>query len=111
MKTFTRNEIINKHGKFIPYFSKSNGSTELEKFKNSFVYNSTDSIYEVTNSKGVKLTCVARFNGSSHQEDNGYFMMVFNDQGELIEDTFPGCMLHDNSLESIEQLLTDFDLY
>lgn len=34
MKTYRRDEIINKHGQYIAYWSKQKGNTELEKFLN-----------------------------------------------------------------------------
>lgn len=37
MNFFRRDDIVNKRGQPIHYFSKSPGSTELEKYKNSYI--------------------------------------------------------------------------
>jgi len=34
MKTYRHDEIENKHGQYIAYWSKQKGNTELEKYKN-----------------------------------------------------------------------------
>ncbi len=109
MKTYSRGEIVNKHGKFIAYFSKSTGSNDLEKFKNSFIYNQNIKEY-VVKVKNDVLSCFVEYNLDTHRENCGYFMKVFNSLGELIEDTFPGYSLYDDSQESVEEVLTDLNL-
>ena len=32
MKTYRKDEIVNKHGQYIAYWSKQPGNTELEKY-------------------------------------------------------------------------------
>ena len=44
---YSRSEIMNKHGKPIYYFSRSRGNTELEKFKNSYIFNKDSKEYTI----------------------------------------------------------------
>lgn len=97
MKLYRRDEIVNKHGKYIAYFSKSSGRTDLEKLKNSFIYNENMKEY-IIKGKNEMLTCIVN---SSHG------MRVFNSLDELIEDVQD---LQDGSKESVEQALFDLDL-
>lgn len=106
---YSRNEIMNKHGKPIYYFSRSAGNTELEKFKNSYIFNKDSKEYNIQ-SKNDTLTCIVDYNDSEHEENCGYFMKVFNSLGELIEDTFPGFELEDDSQISAEEVLQDLGL-
>ena len=109
MKTYSRNEIMNKWGKPIYYFSKSPGNTDLEKFKNSFIYNQNSSEY-IIQSKNDTFTCVVDYNDSENPDNCGYFMKVFNQLGELVEDTFASYELYDDSKESVEEVLVDLGL-
>lgn len=104
MKTFRFDELFNSRGQFIGYFSNSNGETELEKYLNSFVYRNDDTQY-IVNFNGQEYTCIVRYNDSSHYEDCGYYLMVFNSNGELLHDTFPSYKLYDNTIESVNELL------
>lgn len=106
---FGRNEIMNKHGKPIYYFSRSAGNTELEKFKNSSIFNGDSKEYNIQG-KNDTLTCIVDYNDSEHEENCGYFMKVFNSLGELIEDTFPGFELQDDSEISAKEVLQDLGL-
>ena len=56
-----------------------------------------DSKEYIIQGKNDKLTCIVDYNDSEHEENCGYFMKVFNSLGELIEDTFPGFELQDDS--------------
>jgi hypothetical protein len=109
MHLYNKNEIVNKHGKPIYYFSRSKGNTELEKFKNSTIYDKNDSEY-IIQGKNDLLTCIVNYNESEHSENCGYFMKVFNSLGELIEDTFQGLELYDDTKASVEEILIDLDL-
>ena len=106
MKLYNRNEIINKFGKPIYYFSNSIGNTDLEKFKNSFIFNSNITEYKIESDTNM-LSCFVDYNESEHSENCGYFMKVFNETGEMVEDTFPSYELMDNSKESVEEVLSD----
>lgn len=77
MKYYSREEIINKHGKYIPYFSKSEGNTELEKFKNSPLYDSDKYTEYIIDDK---FTCFIYYIASQKI----YGIDVFNELGELI---------------------------
>jgi len=104
MELFSKDEIINKHGKPVYYFSKSIGNTDLEKFKNSYLFN--DKIIEYTiQGKNDIYACFVEYNRSEHRENCGWFMKVFNTAGELIEDTFPKAKLHNKSQKSAEEVL------
>ena len=110
MRLFTKEELFNKHGKGIMHFSNANGNTELEKYKNSFVRSGTDIEYTIQG-KNELLTCIVRYNQTSHGgEDDGYYALVFNSLGELILDSFPGCMLYDETIDSVKEFLGDEDL-
>jgi hypothetical protein len=109
IQLYARNEIKNKHGKAIYYFSKSTGNTELDKFKNSYIFNKDSKEYTIQG-KNDTLTCIVDYNDSEHEENCGHFMKVFNSLGELIEDTFPGFELQDDSQISAEEVLQDLGL-
>lgn len=109
MRLYSKNEIVNKHGKPIYHFSRSVGKTELEKFKNSTIYDKKCEEYIIQGKNDI-LTCIVDYNDSEHSEQCGYYMKVFNSLGELIEDTFPGIELYDNDNQSVRELLSDLDL-
>ena len=94
-----RTEIINRPGNPIYLFSKSNGSNELEKFKNSMFYDSN--IEYKIKGKNDLLTCIVVKDGSRD------YLMVFNSLGELIEYNLD---LYDDSKESVEESLYDRNL-
>lgn len=106
MKTYRLDEIKNKHSKAIYYFSKAEGKTELEKFKNSFIYDKNCKEY-VVEKNGDVLTCFIEYNETSDGSNDGWFVKVFNSNGELIEDSFPGIELEDDSLEALEIFLEE----
>jgi hypothetical protein len=106
MKTFRLDEIVNKHGKHVSYFSKAEGRTDLEKFKNSFIYDKNCKEY-VVEKNGDRLTCFVEYNETSDGSNDGWFAKVFNSNGELIEDSFPGLELEDSSLEALEIFLEE----
>lgn len=109
MKTFTLDEIINKHNQPINHFSKELANTELEKYKNSSFRTKSDKEFTF-NGKNGKLTCIRFYNGSDHKEMTGYYLMVFNDKEELIENTFPSVKLFDKTKDSVEEVLHDLNL-
>lgn len=105
-KLFSLDEIINENGKSIYRFSNNSGKTELEKFKNSSDFSDVYSEYTIG-----KYICLVFFNGSSHKEHSGYFLMVFDsDSGKLVEDTFPAIKLWGTSRECVKEVLGDLNL-
>jgi hypothetical protein len=71
MKTYRFNEIINKHGQYIAYFSSQPGNTDLERCLN-FLGNSKKE--EITDPDGNKLYVVL-------EKD---CFQVFNEIGEKV---------------------------
>lgn len=106
---FRRDDLVNKHGQPIHHFSKCPGSTELEKYKNSYISSKDDIEYQIESKLGL-LTCIVRYNESSHSCDCGYYLLIFNNCGELIEDTFPSISVEDGSKGSVEEILSDLGL-
>ncbi len=105
MKTYRKDEIVNKHGQYIAYYSLAPGNTELEKFKNSPLINSiayTEHILEDDN--GDRLTCMV-----TTKKYKGYHSLTcFNSLGETIFNEEQACQK--NSIEEVEQCLADNDL-
>jgi hypothetical protein len=109
MRLYSKNEIVNKHGKPIYHFSRSVGKTELEKFKNSTIYDKKCEEYTIQGKNDI-LTCIVDYNDSEHSEHCGYYMKVFNSLGELIEDTFPSTELYDSGDQAVKELLIELNL-
>jgi glycosidase len=90
MKTFTINEIKNKHGQFIAYWSKQPGSTELEKYKNFIKIwdthsnkKSSKTEFVITDNDGNDITCFV----DKEEGPNGHILVCFNNLGETILNT------------------------
>jgi hypothetical protein len=108
MRLFTKEELFNKHGKGIMYFSNAKGNTELEKYKNSFVRSGTDIEYTIQG-KNELLTCIVRYNQTSNGgEGDGYYALVFNSLGEFILDGYDDeYILEDETIGAVEAYLED----
>lgn len=98
IKNYTWEEIQN--GSY--YFSHARGSTLLEKFKNSQMYHEGVVEWSIVGN-GRKFTCLIDCNGSG--DEGGYYMWIFNESGDLVENTFPKWDLPDSSLESAQELM------
>ena len=75
MKTFKFEEIINKHGQYIVYFSGQPGNTEMEKYKN-FLGKKTFKEFEGSTIDGKLIKVIV---------EKGAFT-VFNELEEKIAD-------------------------
>jgi hypothetical protein len=89
MITYRFNEIENKHGQYIAYWSKQPGNTELEKYKNfiqSMYHKDIKSIYTehiLQDNNGNDITCYV----DNEEGDEGYILVCFNNLGETILNT------------------------
>jgi hypothetical protein len=97
MITYKREEIKNKHGQYIAYWSKQKGNTEIESLE------ILDQIIElvVTDRQGLDIICSVDKGGT-----DGHYLICFNDLGESIfqED----CYGIDK--DSIIDTLNDYDV-
>lgn len=109
LKLYDRSEIVNRYNKPIYMSSNSVGDTDLERYKNSDQSDKKDKEFIIQGKSDV-LTCIVWYNSSSHREDRGYYLKVYNSAGELVEDTFPGLQLGSKSKASVEEVLTDLGL-
>ena len=83
MKTYRKDEIVNKHGQPIYYWSKQPGNTELEKYRNFKIAmgdNSTEIGYIIKGKNSDDITCLV----DKEIGPNGYTLLCFNDLGETI---------------------------
>ena len=55
MKTYRKDEIVNKHGQYIAYWSKQPGNTELEKYRR--IDQDTTEYNQFVDKNGMTLTC------------------------------------------------------
>jgi hypothetical protein len=107
MRLFKKEELFNKHGQMIVYFANAEGNNDLEKYRNSFIRSDDDIEYTIQG-KNELLTCIVRYNQTSHGgEDDGHYALIFNSLGELILDSFPGCVLYDETIDSLKEFLGD----
>lgn len=101
MKAYKREEIENKHGVYIPYWSKQPGSTEFEKWKNfNNLPNSKYIEFVIPDKHGNDMNCFIY----NEEGPNGcYLLTCFNSLGETILDT-DDCYHNDrnNVLESLK---------
>jgi len=100
MITYTRNEIENKHGQYIAYWSKQKGNTELEKYRN---FDSTGIEFIIPDKNGLDMTCIV----SPEEGPEGYYLVCFNNLGETIFQT-EDCYNADKT--SIVDCLYDYDI-
>jgi hypothetical protein len=100
MITYTRNEIENKHGQYIAYWSKQKGNTELEKYRN---FDSTGIEFIIPDKQGLDMTCIV----SPEEGPEGYYLVCFNNLGETIFQT-EDCYNADKT--SIVDCLYDYDI-
>jgi len=82
MITYRRDEIENKHGQYIAYWSKQKGNTELEKYKN-FISNQTFNEFIIKDKNGLDMTCIV----DTEEGPNGFILVCFNQLGETIYQT------------------------
>jgi hypothetical protein len=108
MKTFRRDEIENKHGQYIAYWSKQNGNTELEKYKKFIQKWNIDSKSKLTTTEhvvkdnnGNDITCYI----SQEEGPDGHALVCFNNLGETILNT-NDC--YSNDIDSIIESLSDY---
>jgi hypothetical protein len=84
MKLYSRNEIVNKHGQPIYYWSKQKGNTELEKYKNFIGFtNNKFNEFIIKDKNNLDMTCIVNTN----QGPEGYYLVCFNHLGETIFQT------------------------
>ena len=102
MITYTRNEIENKHGQYIAYWSKQKGNTELEKFRN-FIKGGSGIEFTIPDKQGLDMTCIV----SQDEGPEGYYLVCFNNLGETIFQT-EDCYNADKT--SIVDCLYDYDI-
>lgn len=100
MITYRRDEIENKHGQYIAYWSKQKGNTELEKFRN-FSKGGTEFI--IPDKQGLDMTCIV----DTEEGPEGYYLVCFNNLGETIFQT-EECYGIDK--DSITDTLYDYDI-
>lgn len=100
--TFTRDQIVNKHGQPIYHWSKQSGNTELEKFTN---YNKSYKTiqYIIKDKQGNDVIAIV----DTEKSINGYSLHCFNHLEENIL-TIDDC--HSNDVYGVEQSLEDYDL-
>ncbi len=102
MKTFSRNEITNKHGQYISYLSKQPGNNELEQcinFNKAMAAAGVKYIqYDLKGIDNKDIYCVVVYNNASAGVE------VFNDQKEKI---YQSEELYDESEAAVIELLTD----
>lgn len=107
MITYTRDEIENKHGQYIAYWSKQKGNTELEKYRNFIdsenVFNGNGIEFIIPDKQGLDMTCIV----SQEEGPEGYGLVCFNSLGETIFQT-EDCYAMDK--ESIVECLQDYDI-
>jgi hypothetical protein len=82
MRTYRRDEIENKHGQYIAYWSKQPGNTELEKYKN-FIQGMFYTEHIVKDNNGNDITCYV----DNEEGPDGYILVCFNNLGETILNT------------------------
>ena len=105
--TYTRDEIENKHGQYIAYWSKQNfsrekGNTELEKFRN-FIKGGSGTEFIIPDKQGLDLTCIVDLD----EGPEGYALVCFNSLGEKIFET-EDCFSPDKA--SVVECLQDYDI-
>lgn len=98
--TYTRDEIENKHGQYIAYWSKQKGNTELEKYRN---FNGNGIEFIIPDKKGLDMTCIV----SQEEGPEGYALVCFNSLGETIFQT-EDCYAMDKA--SVVECLQDYDI-
>jgi len=104
MITYRRDEIENKHGQYIAYWSKQNGNTELEKFRNFRSNWKTESTeFIIPDKQGLDMTCIVDL----EEGTEGYYLICFNNLGETIFQT-EDCYNPDKT--SIIDCLYDYDI-
>lgn len=77
MQTYRRDEIKNKHGQAIYYWSKQPGNTELEKYTNFKIAmgdNSKEIVYIVKGKNGDDITCLV--DKKEGQMDTYYYVLM-----------------------------------
>lgn len=103
---YRRDEIINKHGQYIAYWSKQLGNTELDKF---LVFESqlhgqpNNTQYIVPDNNGNTITCIV----INTKGSEGYMLVCFNHLGETILN-IDDCSYND--IYSVEESLQDHNL-
>jgi hypothetical protein len=100
MKAYRRDEIENKHGQYIAYWSKQKGNTELEKYRN---FDSTGIEFIIPDKNGLDMTCIV----SPDEGPEGYYLVCFNNLGETIFQT-EDCYNADKT--SIVDCLYDYEI-
>lgn len=99
---YRKDQIVNKHGQYIAYWSKQNGNTELEKFRNfNGLSNSTEFI--IPDKQGNNITCIV----DNDKGPEGHILVCFNSLGETILNT-DNC--YSNDKYSVEESLQDYNL-
>ena len=105
--TYTRDEIENKHGQYIAYWSKQKGNTELEKYRNFIasekVFNGNGIEFIIPDKQGLDMTCIVDLDESPQ----GYALVCFNHLGETFFQT-EDCFSPDKA--SIVECLQDYDI-
>ena len=79
-KIYKLDEIENKHGQYIADFSRENGNTELEKYRN---FDSTGIEFIIPDKQGLDMTCIVDLD----EGPQGYALVCFNNLGETIFQT------------------------
>lgn len=106
MRTFRLNEIINKHGQPIYNLSNDDTLSDYQRYRDSDLFSVKNKEY-IINLEINPLTCVVLYNSSTHNEMSGYYLMIFDDNQELIKNTFPECLMNDNTYQSVEEVMHD----
>lgn len=105
MKTYSFDEIENKHGQPIYYWSKQPGNTELEKYKNFITAMglTLGTEYTIADKAGLDMTCIV----DTKEGPDGYSLICFNHLGETIFQT-EDC--YGTTKEDITDTLYDYDI-
>ena len=99
MRLYKKEEIINKHGQYIVYWSNQQGNTELEKFRNlKKVTNNDSTEYIIPDKTGNDIVCIV----DNRKGPDGHILVCFNNLGETILNT-DDCYGNDR-LDVIESL-------
>ena len=102
MKTYRKDEIVNKHGQYIAYWSKQPGNTELEKYRR--IDRDTTEYNQFVDKVGMTLTC---FVSNQQSSEDGHILVCFNHLGETILNT-NDCQ--DNHEDCVDELLSLYNI-
>ncbi len=104
MKLYTKNEIVNKHGQYIAYWSKQDGNNEYEKYKNFIKHWPVSNIeHVIPDGNGNMITCLV----DTKKGEDGHSLVCFNNLYETILST-EDC--YGSDIESVTESLEDHNI-